>query len=393
MPRGLAGVTDIVLANGVLEGQGAIDIAVRDGVIAGIDPAGRAPEAAIDLDGRLVCPALIDGHIHLDKTLLGMPWQPHRPGDTVAARIEAEKRQLAETTASTIERASALVRQVIGFGTTRLRCHVDIDPGCKLANLHAILAVREAFRDAIDIQIVAFPQSGIAAAPGTADLLDAAMREGAEVVGGLDPAGIDDDVEGHLATVFAVAERHGAGIDIHLHDPGALGAFELRRIAERSRAAGMQGKVAVSHAFALGELDADTFARTADALATGGVAIMTNGPGAATIPPILALARHGVLVFAGSDNIRDSWSPYGNGDMLERVGLIGYRARLSTDEDLRFAFALATEHAARATAIAPRSIAVGQPADLVALRAAHVPEAVATRAGERMVFKRGVRVA
>jgi cytosine/adenosine deaminase-related metal-dependent hydrolase len=386
-------VTETVLANGILEGRGAVDIAVRDGTIVAIDPTGPASEEAIDLGGRLVCPALIDGHIHLDKTLLGMPWQSHRPGETVAARIEAEKRQLAETSVPTIERASTLVRKVIGFGTTRLRCHVDVDPGCKLSNLHAVLAVREAFRDAIDIQIVAFPQSGIRAAPGTADLLDAAMREGAEVVGGLDPAGIDDDVEGHLTAVFAVAERHGAGIDIHLHDPGPLGAFELRRIAERSRAAGMQGKVAVSHAFALGELDAATFARTADALAEGGVAIMTNGPGAATIPPILALARRGVLVFAGSDNIRDSWSPYGNGDMLERVGLIGYRARLSTDDELRFAFALATEHAARATGIAPRGITVGEPADIVALRAAHVPEAVATRAGERMVFKRGVRVA
>ena len=76
----------------------------------------------------------------------------------------------------------------------------------KLDGLHALLKVREATRDLIDIQIVAFPQSGIVACPGVADLLDNAIREGADLVGGLDPAGIDNDVTGHLDAVFAIAE-------------------------------------------------------------------------------------------------------------------------------------------------------------------------------------------
>ncbi len=71
--------------------------------------------------------------------------------------------------------------------------------------------------------------------PGVADLLDAAIREGADLVGGLDPAGIDNDVKGQLDAIFGVAEKHGVGLDIHLHDFGPLGCSELREISARTR--------------------------------------------------------------------------------------------------------------------------------------------------------------
>ena len=123
----------------------------------------------------------------------------------------------------------------------------------------------------MDIQIVAFPQNGILRDPGTAELLDEALAAGADLIGGLDPAGIDGDVKGHLDVVFGLAERHGVGVDIHLHDAGALGCFELRDIAARTIATGLQGRVAVSHAFALGSDDtADVEATLAAARARQG---------------------------------------------------------------------------------------------------------------------------
>lgn len=386
-------MTRTVLSGARLDDGKLVDIAMVDGLIAAIDPAGTPPADAIDLGGRLVCTGFVDGHIHLDKTMLGLGWQPHRPGDTVAERIAAEKQALRGLAAPTMERAAALVRQAVAHGTTRMRCHVDVDPEVGLDNLHAVLETRARFAHAIDIQLVAFPQSGVIAAPGTAELLDAAIAEGAELVGGLDPAGIDGDLDGQLDAVFGVAARHGVGVDIHLHDGGSLGAFELRRIAGYARDRGMAGRVTVSHAFALGAIDADEFGQTADALAEAGVAIMTNGPGPLPMPPIKRLMRHGVVVFAGSDNIRDAWSPYGNGDMLERAMLIGYRAGFLTDADLRLAFDMANAVAAKATGGPEHALRVGAPADLVVLAASHVPEAVAARPGGRTVLKRGRMVA
>ena len=193
--------------------------------------------------------------------------------------------------------------------------------------------------------------------------------------------------------IFASAERHGVGVDIHLHDPGDLGCFELRQIAARAEALGLVGRVAVSHAFALGEVDDAEFGRTAEALARAGVAIMTNGPGPVAMPPIKRLDAAGVLVFAGSDNIRDAWSPYGNGDMLERAMLIGYRQGLRADEDLELCFDLANGAAASVLGLDDHDIRPGAAADLVALPAASIAEAVAAHPPRSLVIKRGRVVA
>ena len=349
-----------------------------------------APEAnAITSTACLLLPGLIDGHIHLDKTFSGLPWRSHVPGEGVAARVAAEKTALRDLTVPLADRAKALVRQAATFGTTWMRCHVDVDTAVGLGGVESMLAVRAQCRDLVDIQLVAFPQSGVLAAPGTADLLDAALQAGADVVGGLDPAGFDGDVEGQLGVVFDIAERRGALIDIHLHDPAALGAFELRRIAEKSKALGMHGRVTVSHAFALGAVDDTTFGTTADALAAGGVAILTNGPGPEPIPPIKRLREAGVTVMAGSDNIRDSWSPYGSGDMLERARMIGYRSGFLADADLEIAFSMATDAAASVLGVAAHGLAEGDDADLIVMKASGIPEAVATFPARALVIKAG----
>ena len=225
------------------------------------------------------------------------------------------------------------------------------------------------------------------------DLLDQAIADGADLVGGLDPAGIDRDVEGHLDAIFGIAERRGVGLDIHLHDPGPLGCFELRQIAARASATGLVGRVAVSHAFALGAVDDYELGRTIEALARADVAIMTNGPGPAPMPPVRRLIADGVRVFSGSDNIRDAWSPYGNGDMLQRAMLIGYRQGLLADDDLTLAFELGNSRSAEILGLRDHGLRVGASADLVAIPAASVPEAVAAYPPRALVMKRGRVVA
>ena len=378
----------MILRNATLPDGARHDVEIRDGRIAAFLPAShREP-------GVAVLPALVDGHIHLDKTLLGLPWVPNMAaGNRVADRIEAERKVRAARTVPESQTGANLVRQVVASGTLHMRSHVDIDNQLGLRNLHEILEVREQFRDLVTIQIVAFPQSGILRAPGTADLLDAAIAEGADLVGGLDPVGIDGDLDGHLDAIFAIAERRGVGIDIHLHDGGEGGIAQLTAIAERAASAGLQGKVAVSHAFALGSVPTDAAARTADRLARAGVAIMSHGPGGAAIPPLKLLREHGVEVFGGSDNIRDAWSPFGNGDMLERAMLIGYRANFRHDDELAFALDMVTGAAARVLGVTPYGIAIDAPADLVVVEADSLAEAVATRPRRKLVIKAGRVVA
>ncbi|WP_017591930.1 amidohydrolase family protein [Nocardiopsis potens] len=387
-----------VLADAVLPDGRRADVHIDGGRIGAILEAGTGAGTPadggerIDLGGALLLPAFVDGHAHLDKTFLGAPWRPHVPGGTIRERVEAELEIRRGLDVPVAERARALVHRMAAQGTGHIRTHADVDPQSGLDNLHALVELREQVRDLVSMEIVAFPQSGVTTAPGVDRLLDEALREGADLVGGLDPLGFDGDAGGQLDTVFGLAERHGAGVDVHLHDPGEAGAGQLRDIAARTRALGLQGRVAVSHAYCLGDLDAASLDRTAAALAGAGVSVLTNGP-AGPMPPVLRLREAGVRVFAGSDNIRDAWWPYGTGDMLERATIIGLRQGLMTDEELHVAAALSTTEAAAALGLEDYGVRVGARADLVAVEASGVPEAVAGHPGRRLVLHSGRVVA
>jgi cytosine deaminase len=381
----------MILANARLPQGGLADVEIASGVIAALHAPGSAAQTneRIDLAGALLLPAFVDGHIHLDKTHWGAPRLPHVEGRSVRERIAVERLERHRVALPIEARASALVRTLIANGTTRTRSHIDIDNDVGLANLEAVLRVREAYRAWIDIQLVAFPQSGVTTEKDAPDLLAAALSAGADLIGGLDPAGFDNDVKGQLDIVFGLAERFGKGIDIHLHDSGKTGAAELRDIADRTVAAGMQGRVTVSHAFALGSIGPDLFAETADALARAEVAILTSCPSSAPVPPVVRLRERGVALFAGSDNIRDCWSPYGNGDMLDRVAIIAERHALYTDRELEDAFALTTSEADKALGAPRRELHAGVIADLVVVEAASVADAVVDRPQRSLVLRAG----
>lgn len=378
----------MILANARLPGSDLLDITLSEGRIAAIAPA--AGREGLDLAGALLLPALVDGHVHLDKTLWGLPWRPNSGAANVQGRI-ANEREHRKALPPVAERGANLLRQMIAMGTTALRTHTDVDDAFGLANFHATMDLAQRFRADADIQVVAFPQSGILTRPGVADLLDAALREGADLVGGLDPATIDGDARGHLDIVFALAQRHGKGIDIHLHDRDAGGNAQLRDIAARTLAAGMQHKVTVSHAFSLGTQDEADFARTADALAEAGVHILTSSPSFGIVPPVHALRARGVVIHAGSDNIRDLWSPFGNGDMLERAFLVSLKQGFRSDPDIAVALAICSD--AEALGLPAHRLVVGAPADLVAVECETPQEAVATRPPRKLVLKAGRVVA
>lgn len=387
-------MTDRLFINAVGPDGAPQTLAVRDGRILaigdGASPALGAAEVT-DLRGLLVLPGFVDGHIHLDKSFVGDRWHPHLPAATLRERLAIEKRELAA--APPMEgRADALIAQAAAFGTVAMRSHVDVDATTGLDNLRAVMAAREKWRGIVDIELAAFPQAGVMSCPGTAQLLEAAVREGAEVIGGIDPSTLDGDAEGQLDCIFGIADRLGAKIDIHLHEPGMPGVGQLGRIAERARALGLAGRVAVSHAYALGDVGPQALDGVARKLADAGVAIMTNAPGDRAFPPVLRLREAGVRVFAGNDNIRDAWWPYGNGDMLQRAMLIGYRSGFYTDAELLAALDMATHAGAAVLGLEGYGLQVGNDATFVALPAPNAPAAVAAAPAQRVVFRKGVRV-
>ncbi len=372
------------------------DLAIREGRISQIGPALSVDPSVVVIDatGCIVLPGFVDAHAHIDKTLWGLPWHPHQAGPSLLDKINYERAVLAKLGLSSEVQSAKLLTRLIACGTTHIRTHVDIGPDIGLEGFHGVQRMREHYREVIDVEIVAFPQSGLMIQPGTIDLLEQAVREGAELIGGLDPVGLDRDPKGQLDAIFGVADRHGCGIDIHLHDRGELGAVTIEMIAERSRVLGLKGKVALSHAFCLGMLEPARFDAIVDLLIAEDIAIMTHAPsGNVPFPPIRMLRERGVRLFTGSDGVRDTWSPLNNGDMLERAYLIAYRSGFRDDSGLELALDMATYGGANVMGAKNYGLSIGNDADLVLVEAECEAEAVVYHPVRRLVVKRGKIVA
>ncbi|TYO83917.1 amidohydrolase family protein [Pseudomonas sp. CK-NBRI-02] len=376
-------------------GGPAVDLYLRDGLIAERRPASSVPIAAGEVDGagQLLLPPLVESHCHLDKTLWGTPWHVNSAGPTLKDYIANERRVLREIDVPIAARAGALLEQCIASGSLTLRCHVDIDPELGLRHVEAMMQVRERYADLIDMQFVVFPQTGLVSRPGTAQLMREALERGVEVVGGLDPCGIDDDPIAQLETVFGLAVEFDRGVDIHLHDKGELGLWQIARIADYTERFDRQGRVMISHAYCLGMAPWERVAPLARRLAALGISLMSSAPADCAVPPFLELDAAGVNLCLGSDGIRDAWSPMGNGDMLERAMLLAFRFDLCKEEHLARAFAAATCNGARALGRAPAVLEEGAPADFILLPAQTLSEAVVARPRARQVFKAGRCVA
>ncbi|MFM0267016.1 amidohydrolase family protein [Paraburkholderia sediminicola] len=381
---------DRVFVNAVDADGNPLNLAVHEGRFVAIGPECPGLDSAevVDLAGHLVLPGFVDGHIHLDKSFVGDRWRPHRHVASLRERLAIEKQELASA-APIVERADALIRQAASFGTIAMRSHVDVDATTGLTNLHAVMEAREKWRGVVDIELVAFPQAGVVSCPGTAEVLDAAAREGAQAVGGIDPTTLDGDAEGQLDIVFGIAEKRGVKIDIHLHEPEQQGIDQLHRIAARTIASGLNGRVSVSHAYGLGDVAPEVVDRVAAALAEAGVSILTNAPGDRAFPPILQLRAAGVRVFTGNDNIQDAWWPYGNGDMLQRAMLVGYRSGFYTDDELRVALHMATEAGAAVLGKSGYGLKVGNEATFVVVKAPNAAAAVAAVPADRAIVRNG----
>lgn len=374
-------------------GGASVDILVRDGIIrrlqAGVsDQGGTIP--VLEGHDQLLLPGLVNAHAHIDKNLLGLPWHRNQvPGTRIRDFVDNERRLRRELRLSTRDQSAKEVQASLAAGTTHIRTHVDIDTDAGLAHLEGVVATRDAFRDAVTMQLVAFPQSGMLVRPGTVELLEEAIKVGATCIGGLDPSTVDRDPVRHLDTVFGIAERHGVEVDIHLHEPGMLGAFSMELIAERTAALGMQGRVTISHCFCLGMVDEAYLGRLIDLLLENQITIMSLGSGAGPFPPLKRLHEAGVALCTGSDGVRDTWTPYGTVDMLERVKLMGYRSGLRKDEEIEMLLQMATYGGARRMSDDGYGLEVGKQADFVVLPADTPAEAVMVGAPRTYVVKRG----
>lgn len=366
-------------------GGDPVDLTITDGVISKIAATTASPSAAASsagagsaYDGRglLALPGLVNAHAHIDKSWWGLPWQSYGGEGGTEGRIRHERARRDEIGMPSVEITRNVLDQLVRHGTTAIRTHVDVDLGLGLRGIDVAREAVAAYDGALAVEIVAFPQDGVLRRPGVFDLLARAAQAGAEHIGGLDPATIDRDPVGQIDAILGLAAEHGVGVDIHLHDPADLGAFQIELILARVAELGLEGRVNIAHGFAVAELER---ARRRDLLAQMGelgVTMTTVAPLRLPQLPLDELDAVGVVLGFGTDGIRDLWSPYGTGDLLGIAWQYARASSLVRDDDLRRVVEIAAGGSAPFAGLPANRLVVGDRADLVLLDAENPMDAL-----------------
>jgi len=339
-----------------------------------------------DAKEALLLPAFRDMHIHIDKTYYGGPWKACSKFVNLFTRINEEVELLPLQLPHVKERAEKMIALLQQHGTTQIRTHCNIDPQIGLKNLEGTLRALETYSGKLKHEIVAFPQHGLLRS-NVVGLVREALRMGATHVGGVDPATVDHNIEKSLDMIMELAVEENADIDVHIHDPGHLGAYTFKKLADLTEEAGWHGRVTISHALAFADVSAEEQSELADRFKALGMDITSTVPiNRATIPFPL-LKNKGVQVSLGDDSITDHWSPFGRGDSLERAGRLAERFRWSDERSLAEALGFITGGKTpldqAGNRIWPQ---VGDEASAVLVAASCSAEAVARRARRQAVL-------
>ena len=381
--------------------DGLVDIGVESGRIVAIEPGLAAEGASYDAGGRLVCGGFVETHIHLDKSCIIDRCEPETERQPhVVQRVAAVKRDF--TVEDVRARARRTLEKCISHGATRMRTHVEIDPGVGLRGFEGVQALIDEYKWAIDIELCVFPQEGLTDNPGTDELMVEALKRGAKAVGAA--PNYDSDHAGQIRRIFVLAREFGVDIDMHLDSGNSAEAMDIHLVCELTEQYALGGRVAVGHMSKMSALPLDAFKRQARRLADVGVAV-TALPATDLfmmgrdqefnvrrgVVDVNVLAEHGVNCSISTNNVLNPFTPYGDCSLLRMANLHANVLQVSHTHRLAECFRMLTDRSARLLNLPDYGIAIGNPADLVVIDALSPAQAVAEICQPLAVYKRGRR--
>jgi cytosine deaminase len=304
-------------------------------------------------------------------------------------------------------RAGRVIEDGVKNGTTFFRLFSDVGTIGGLRAARGLLRAREKYRELCRIQVVAFPQEGISRDPGAAELLDEAIKEGCEVVGGLPwYEYTDEEARQHIDICFGLATKHDRDIHTLVDDTDDANSRSLEYLALTTMRQRFHGRVTASHCGAMAGYNDVYAAKVIDMVATAGITISVNAhinlvcsarldrePRRRGIARVKELLGRGVNVISSQDDVNDPYYPFGKPDQLEVATMIAHTAQLTLPHELEQVFDMVTVNAARAARLAAYGIAPGCRADLVVVDTPSVHEALRLQPPRLHVIEHGREVA
>jgi cytosine deaminase len=392
---------DLVIRNARLPGRSAepLDIGVERGRIAAIERNIAADAPAYDAQGLLACPGLIETHIHLDKSRIIDRCAPQeRKALSPVFGVTPVKKDM--TVEDVHARAAATLERCIAHGATRMRTQVEVDPGIGMRGFDGVAALIDEYKWAIDIDLCVFPQEGLISFPGTDELLVAALKRGAKVIGGAPR--YDKDGAGQIRRIFELAREYDVDIDMHLDVGPSAEHMDIHLVRELTDTYKLGGRVVAGHMAKLSLLPPERMAAMAKSLADSGIAVtvlpatdlflmgrdqdhsVRRGVADANV-----LCAHGVECSLSTNNVLNPATPYGDCSLMRIANLYANVQFLDRPAELRECFDMLTTRSARVLNLKDYGFAVGNPADVVIFDAQTPEQAVAEIAQPLAAFKNG----
>lgn len=401
----------MIIKQAALRGkEGLWQITIKEGKFAEIVPQSEAPETeekALDVNGSLVLPPFIEPHIHLDTTLTAGEPEWNQSGTLFEGIQRWSERKAFLTHEDVKTRAKKALEWQIAQGIQYVRTHVDVtDP--QLTALKAMLEVKEEMAPYVEIQLVAFPQEGILSYPNGKELMEEALKMGADVVGGIPHYEFTREygVES-LKIAFDLAEKYDRLVDIHCDEIDDEQSRFVEVVAKEAYERGMGARTTASHTTAMGSYNNAYTSKLFRLLKLSGISFVSNPlvnmhlqgrfdtyPKRRGLTRVKELLAAEMNVCFGHDDIYDPWYPLGTGNMLQ-VLLMGLHAsQLTGYEEIVNAIDLITINSAKTLHIEDRyGIEEGKPADFIVLPAENEYEAIRRQVPVHYSFKDGQKIA
>ena len=390
---------DLVIREARLSDGALVDVGLAVGRIAAIAPGLPAEAPTLQAEGCLLISGLVETHIHLDKTCI-LDRCPAAEGSVAEAVRLTAAAKAGFTVEDVYARGRRTLERAIGWGTTGMRTHVEVDPGIGLRGFEGVQQLARDYAWAMDIELCVFPQEGLLNNPGTDALLVEGLRRGARAIGAVPYT--DTDPRGQIDRIFALAREWDVDIDMHLDLADTPDGMQVEYVCRKTEEYGWGGRVAVGHMTQMSLVPPARFAALAATLARAGVAVtvlpatdlylMGRSHDHAIPRGVVAvgpLRQAGVTCSVATNNVLNPFTPYGDANLLRMANLYANVCQVARPAELADALAMVTTEAAKLLRRSHDGVAVGAPADLVLLDALDPAGAVAELAQPLWAMKAG----
>ncbi len=392
---------DILIKNAVLREQKetTTDIAIVGGIITKISSniTDKAAET-IDAGGKLVTESFVNGHLHLDKVYTlekaGMDalnsYTSSNMGGAMTSIEQASKVKDNYNEEWIIKNVRKALDLAVKYGNTHIRAFADTDTKAKLEGVKAVLKAKNEYKDKVEVQVVAFPQDGIARDPGAEDYIRQALDLGADVVGGIPWIEYtEEDMQDHIDRMFSLAVEYNKDVSMLLDDAGDPDLRTTEMLIKKTLKEGWEGRVTIQHARAMALYNEVYYRKIEHLLKKAKIGLVSDPQTGPLHARVKDLYSAGVSVALGQDDIADAYYPFGRNNMLEVAFLGAHIMQMTTYDDINILYDLITTNAAKALGIKNFKLSEGNPANLVVLDAENEVEALWNHEAPAAVIKAG----